>query len=254
MRPESFRAETLVKLLRRRTIATMEEMKTALGTQVDMTVFRKLRELAYLTSYSHRGQFYALQEVAEFDAQGLWSYRDARFSRAGSLINTTETFVLRAEAGVFAPELAAVLGVEVKEPLLKLVRADRIAREQLVGLYLYCSPEAATRRRQLLCRRAAVAEEPFGALPKTAAGPADEAKAAIILFLSILDEKQRRLFAGLESLRLGRGSDQRIADWTGLDVHTVARGRRELLVGDLRPGRVRRPGAGRRAVEKKRRK
>lgn len=252
MRPEGFHASTLVQLLRRRTIATMADMKAALGTGVDMTVFRKLRTIDYLTSYSHRGRFYALRELAQFDSRGLWCYRDAYFSEHGSLIDTAESFVLHADAGLFAHELAAQLGVEVKEALLKLVRVGRIAREQQGGLYLYCSPASGHRRQQVLTRRAAVPEEPFGDVPRPTSDSCDEARAAIILFLSSLDEKQRRLFAGLESLRMGRGGDQRVADWTGLDVHTVARGRRELLSGDIKLGRIRQPGAGRRSVEKKR--
>jgi hypothetical protein len=39
----------------------------------------------------------------------------------------------------------------------------------------------------------------------------DELKAAIILFFSLLDEKQRRLFAGLESAKMGHGGDYKMA-------------------------------------------
>jgi len=53
-------------------------------------------------------------------------------------------------------------------------------------------------------------------------------KAGIILLYSLLDEKQRRLYAGLEALKLGRGGDRRIAGLLGLDPHTVAKGRQEL--------------------------
>ena len=70
---------------------------------------------------------------------------------------------------------------------------------------------------------------------------------------SLLDERQRRLYAGLESQKFGHGGDRKIADLLGLDVHTVARGRRELFSGDVDPERVRRQGGGRKAVEKKRR-
>lgn len=252
MRPEKFRAQTIVQLLRKRTIASMADMKTVLGTQVDMTVFRKLRAIEYLSSYSHGGRFYTLLELAAFDARGLWRHRDVRFSKFGSLIDTTERFVLRAEDGVFAPELAAELGVEVKDPLLKLVRAGRIAREELSGLYLYCAPDSARRRQQILTRRTAVPEEPFGDVWGPSAEASETTKAAIILFLSSLNEKQRRLYAGVESIRMGRGGDQRIAHWTGLDVHTIGRGRRELLERDLELERIRKPGAGRRSVEKKR--
>ena len=252
MRPELFRADSLVRLLRKKTIATMADLKSALGTPVDMTVFRKLREIPYLTSYSHAGRFYTLEELAEFDARGLWSYRDVLFSKFGSLVDTAERFVLHSERGYFASELAGELQVEVKDPLLKLLRARRLARELLSGLYLYCSTDPARRRQQVLARRVAVPDEPFGSVPVSQVGASEETRAAIILFLSSLNEKQRRLYAGLESMRMGRGGDQRIAAWTGMDVHTVAKGRRELHERDLQLDRVRKPGAGRKAVEKKR--
>ena len=81
-----------------------------------------------------------------------------------------------------------------------------------------------------------------------------EAKAAVVLFLSTLNERQRRLYAGMESLRVGYVGDRRIAELTGLHVHTVARGRRELFAGELEKQAVRSTGGGRVPVEKKRRK
>src|SRR3970282_932945 len=79
----------------------------------------------------------------------------------------------------------------------------------------------------------------------------DELKAALLLFASVLDEKTRRLYAGLEALKTGRGGDQRIAALLGIDPGTVARGRRELLERDIEVERVRRAGGGRKAAEKK---
>ena len=68
----------------------------------------------------------------------------------------------------------------------------------------------------------------------------------------MLDEKQRRLYAGLEALKLGSGGDRQIAAFLGLDPHTVSKGRRELLSQQVQRERVRQPGAGRKPVEKKR--
>ena len=82
----------------------------------------------------------------------------------------------------------------------------------------------------------------------------DELKAALVLFFSLLDERQRRLYAGLESLKLGHGGDRRIAELLGLDPGTVARGRTQLLTQDVDRERVRREGGGRPPAEKKRRK
>jgi hypothetical protein len=78
MRSESFSANALVRLLRRRTIATMDELKEALGSPVDMTVFRKLRTLSYLASYSHPRLFTQGFVVAEARAE---SRRSARVDR-----------------------------------------------------------------------------------------------------------------------------------------------------------------------------
>jgi hypothetical protein len=79
-----------------------------------------------------------------------------------------------------------------------------------------------------------------------------ELKAAIILFYSLLDEQQRRLYAGLEAHKLGHGGDRKIAEFLGLDPHTVARGRQELFSQQVQRQRVRKTGAGRRSTEKKR--
>jgi predicted ArsR family transcriptional regulator len=72
------------------------------------------------------------------------------------------------------------------------------------------------------------------------------------LFYSLLDEQQRRLHAGMESLKHGHGGDRQLAEILGLDAETVARGRRELLAGQVQRERVRRVGSGRPRAEKKR--
>lgn len=79
-----------------------------------------------------------------------------------------------------------------------------------------------------------------------------ELHTAILLFYSLLDEQQRRLYAGLESIRLGRGGDTLIADFLSLDPHTVARGRQQLLDRNVVTGGARRSGGGRTPTEKKR--
>ena len=78
-----FSSDALRSFLQRRKVATMPELKGELGTTVDMTVLRKLQPLGYVSSYSQRGKFYTLREVAEFDARGLFQLGEARFSRFG---------------------------------------------------------------------------------------------------------------------------------------------------------------------------
>jgi hypothetical protein len=73
------------------------------------------------------------------------------------------------------------------------------------------------------------------------------------LFLSRLDEQQRRWYVALEAERVGVGGDRLLAQIIGLDEKTIRRGRVELA-GELadRPGdRVRQVGGGRPPLEKK---
>src|SRR3970040_2401388 len=111
MRPESFHADELARVLRHGKVATMPELKKALGTEVDVTVFRKLKQLAYRTSYSHRGSYYTLDEIARFDQNGLWSFQSVWFSRWGTLLDTAEAFVESSQAGRFVEELGHLLHV-----------------------------------------------------------------------------------------------------------------------------------------------
>ena len=251
MRPLSFRPESLRTLLFRNKIASLDELKQALGTSVEVTVFRKLKPMDYLTSYSHRGRYYTLREIARFDDHGLWSHAEAWFSRFGTLLATAEEFVRRSPRGYFADELAPMLHVEVQDALHLLTQQERVARPIVSGRYLYTATETAAQRRQLMARRS-VEILPTVVDASVLEVTPEEVKAAILLFYSLLDEQQRRLYAGLESLKLGRGGDRQLADFLGLDPHTVARGRHQLLTQDVEVGRARKAGAGRKLVEKKR--
>ena len=238
-----FVLQPLLDLFARLRALTMAEMKTALGTDVDVTVFRKLAQLPSRTSYSHRGSFYTLDSIARFDPDGLWCCRGAWFSRHGTLLETAEAFVRAAPAGYFTGELDASLHVSTKDALRQLVQHRRLHRQAQGPLYLYTAPERSRRQEQAAARQAlAQARDP----------EEEERRAALVLFYSLLDEQQRRLYAGLESIKRGHGGDQNMAECLGLDVETVARGRRELLAGQVQRDRVRRAGAGRPRAEKKR--
>ena len=250
MRPERYHADDLRHLLQQRKIATMDELKEALGSAADVTVFRKLAGLGYHTSYSHRGRYYTLDELAHFDALGLWSFRQVFFSRFGTLVATLEELVRAAEAGYDVAEAEAVVQVGTKDALVLLVREGRLTREKVAGRFIYLSTDVPTRRAQLQAR--AVYDAKAGALGLGAGLRVvpDELKAAIVLFSSLLDEQQRRLYAGLEAMKVGHGGDTQVAELLGIDPGTVARGRQELLSGDISPGRVRRAGGGRPSAKK----
>ena len=248
MRPTIFSTEPMLRLLRRTKIATLDQLSDALGSASPITVFRKLDQLHYRTSYSHRGRYYTLDRIARFDDNGLWSHDAVWFSRFGTLVDTAATFVNLAASGYFVAELDQALHVSVQDTLLQLVNQGRLARQQVSGLYLYCSVDPVLRHRQLQARQAAITSAV--AATQLLDTDSEVVKAGILLFYSLLDEQQRRLFAGLEALR--HDNDRLIADLFGVDAHTVAKGRRELVNQQVLRGRLRRPGGGRKTTEKKR--
>ena len=251
MRPTEFSADTIIALLRKQTIATLPEVMAALGPRASRrTAFRKLKDLDARTSYSHRGGYYTLDALADFDEHGLWSFAGVRFSRTGTLIATAESFVNHAEAGHFVDELDNLLAVGTQDPLRKLVGDGRLTRHKLAGQFLYCAADRAQQTHQLRARRLLMATPGLvRPLPAADLMP-EELRAAIVLFASLLDERQRRLFAGLEALKCGWGGDRRIAQLLGIDPSTVAAGRRQLVERDVELDRVRRAGGGRPPTEK----
>jgi len=248
MKKERFPAKELLSLFKREKVTDLAEIKEALGTQSTMTAFRKLKQLCYFSSYSHRGKYYTIKDIAEFNNKGLWSLRSIRFSKYGTLLETSRGFVNISEIGYSARELEEELEVRVQEALLHLYKNEKIFREKMSGVYIYVSADPSIKERQLLLRRQ-IELIPVDTLSiKTIS---HELKAAIVLFYSILDERQRRLYAGLESLKLGYGGDRKIANLLGMNTHTVAKGRRELFSQDFEAKRVRKEGGGRKPVEKK---
>ncbi len=74
---------------------------------------------------------------------------------------------------------------------------------------------------------------------------------AINRVMALLNERQRRLFAGLLARAQGHGGIIAVAQITGLSRTTIRRGIAELLrVNSAAPDRIRRRGGGRKSLEK----
>ena len=246
MKSES-REHKLIEIFQAEKVLGLGMVKEIIGTASRMTVFRHLKALGYYSSYSHTGKYYTLCSIPVFDKNGLWSYGGIYFSKHGNLMQTISVLVKRSEAGYFASELEEFLNVFVHNALGKLFKLGRLLREQIGDQYLYLSPVLA--KSQFAARKAILTRATVESVAVT-----DSDGQQIIehfeTFLSVLNEKQRRLYLGLESIRLGHGGDVRIASIAGVNVKTVSRGRRELLSKEIDLDRIRRKGAGRPALKK----
>lgn len=139
-------------------VAHLEALFDTLETRSPMSVFRRLRDVGYYSSYTHNGRYYTLADVPEFDEYGLWRYQAIGFSQRGTLRATVAWRVEEADAGCTHGELRALLRVRVHNTLLGLVRAKKIRREAVAGAYLYLGADEERAARQLGARLDLLAE------------------------------------------------------------------------------------------------
>lgn len=250
MRPEEYKTSELIALLERERILPLDRVAAALGSPSRTTVFRKLAEIEARASYSHRGGYQTLDRIAEFDDNGLWSFRGVHFSKHGTLLETIRHLVEHSGQGYYATDLQALLQVRVHNALAHLYGAHLLGREQHADQYLYVSATAGAGQ---LERRYEAMEQTRTAGSASVEQMPEDLRESMRLLLSALNEKQRRLYLGLESIRLGHGGDVKISRITGVNVKTIAQGRRQLQAGDITVERIREAGAGRPPIKKKRR-
>jgi len=150
--------QTLQDLFRKRLVADLGVLFEALDTRSRMSVFRRLREIGYFSSYTHTGRYYTLADIPEFDDFGLWRYQAIGFSRFGTLKAAVAQRVQDADVGCTHAELEALLRLRVYNTLLRLVHAGEIRRQAVSGTYVYVSIDEERARRQLDARQRQVAQ------------------------------------------------------------------------------------------------
>lgn len=150
--PKTNPQKKVEKLFRKRRVVTMSDLCEVIGSSSRMTVFRRLRRLEYVSSYTHAGRYYTLYDIARFDTDGIWFYDDIGFSQYGSLKNTVTYLIHSGDAGKFHSDLERQLRVRVHNALLDLVETEQIKRTKFEGQYLYLSTDKARSTEQMELR------------------------------------------------------------------------------------------------------
>ena len=242
-------SDSLLKYLAKRKMAVLEELKKLLKTQSRTTVFRKLKKLDYISSCSHKGKYYSLDAIAKYNDYGVWQHKSVTFSKYGTVKKTLEFLIEKSLKGYAASELYLILEIKVEDVLLELLKSKRVVRKRMSGKYVYYSKNPNQSKKQELTRKDKLQ------LPDKEKMNSDilmnELKAALIIFFSTLNEKQRRLYAGFESLKVGRCGDEIIAKLLNINIKTVSRGRKELLCQKVNVDTIREQGGGRKQIKKK---
>ena len=86
----------LARFLTKRRIVTMEELKQCCGTTAERTIFRKLKQLSYCTSYTHGGRFFGSIRISQADFRRI----DGTLGRLGALARLWPLSTVRRGTGV----------------------------------------------------------------------------------------------------------------------------------------------------------
>ncbi len=128
--------------LLKRTALSLNQLRSALNNRPRSSLYRDLKKLDLISSYTHTGQYHALNESARFDKNGLWFFQDVGFSQFGTLKNTLVQMVSHAPLGMTHKEIKLMFRIEVQKPLTDLVKSNKISRQRLPSsIYVYLSAE-----------------------------------------------------------------------------------------------------------------
>ena len=72
----------LTRLFQTHRILTLKQLQQSVGRS-RRTLFRDLSQLTSLSSYTHAGQYYTVESVAQFNTDGLWFFRAWDFLSTG---------------------------------------------------------------------------------------------------------------------------------------------------------------------------
>ena len=128
-----------------------------LETNSRMSVFRRLKLIGYLTSYTDAGRYYTLQNIPKFDSWGLWIYKGIGFSQSGSLKETVIRIVKSSSGGMAPKELMHLLKIRVPNTLHNalhgLIKSNSLSKHRLEGLSIYADADPDLAQKQVNARR-----------------------------------------------------------------------------------------------------
>ncbi len=133
------------------------------------TIFKKLKNTNYLSSYNVNGQFLTLIDIPEFDKNGLWSYQKALFSRHGGVRPTIQFIVNKSKAGLSAGEINEILQIRANNQFQLCLKERRVRRRRYGRYQIYFSSNIADFKMQIEKREKLIL--PHSEISKTALLP-----------------------------------------------------------------------------------
>jgi hypothetical protein len=154
----------ITRLLKSNVVMSLSELREALDNRPRSSLYRDLKKLSLITSYSHSGQYHALKSATKFNQHQLWFFNGVAFSAYGTLKATLVSMITETDAGMTPNELKTRLRVNVQNRLAELIKSELVARTLLPQQrYLYVSKDEVKAATQLQNRLALLVLPPLPA-------------------------------------------------------------------------------------------
>ena len=143
--------KNIVAFFQKRKVLTIAELKEFFQLS-QRTIERRLKQWKTYRSYNHNGCYYVLPEIPEFNSEGIWKYKEMRFSKHGGLRSSIIALVEQSSSGLSAKDLSESFGGSLLQILSSFKEHSELLREREAGRYICFSSNpmvyAAQKQRQ----------------------------------------------------------------------------------------------------------
>lgn len=128
-------------------VLTLERVSEEKGCS-KRTVQRQFAKLPVLRSYNKNSRYYTLSGIPEFNAEGIWRFRDVLFSKFGNLRATVKSLIISSERGLSGNEIGGIVQLSPRSFMHHFRDLAGVLREKQGGVYVYFSDDPAKYARQ----------------------------------------------------------------------------------------------------------
>lgn len=150
MNKSNLKKNQILQIFKSQKCLILEDLGTLLNYSARSTQ-RLLRAVGYFSSFTHNSKWYTLQNIPEFDHNGLWFYQGIGFSQWRDLNTTIRYLVENSAEGLMASDLSITLLTSCSPVLNRLYKANKIDRVKTHRGFVYLSIEPTLKKRQVTC-------------------------------------------------------------------------------------------------------
>jgi hypothetical protein len=121
-------------------VLTLERVFTENDCSI-RTVQRQFAKLPVLRSYNKNSRYYTLYGIPDFNAEGIWRFRDILFSKYGNLKATVKKLILSSDRGLSGKEIGEIVQLSPRSFMHHFRQLEGVLREKHGGVYVYFSDD-----------------------------------------------------------------------------------------------------------------